>query len=276
MRSDMAKLLTEAERYGSSLPSVKWGKRLKYDPNSDYEDEITRAPMSRKGQGRHNKVGWYGGKELSDVLNPLYGYLRKQIGRPWDDVYSELCQNLDRRSVSGNHVFQHLWGFVERYCYVEDDVAYDNIAHRWIEKSTVDGMYVHPETGILCEQLHPSRKQYEEKLRERTRQKEAEISFVKEKRIDAFSAHKRIEGIWYYTAAYDIKHEGLTHIPPSWNPESKLIPEIDPPMYRVTWTEHVYVQRQLNKKELKAAGLCNMRKEPTPFSRRERRRLSKV
>src|ERR1700728_1507846 len=105
----MSKLLTEAERYGSSNPSQKWGKRLRYDPDSDYEDEfIGRVSMSRRSRHRSHKIL---SKDLSDVLNPLEGYLHKSKGWPWDDVYSEICKNLDRRSVTGLHVFTHLWQF---------------------------------------------------------------------------------------------------------------------------------------------------------------------
>jgi len=34
-----------------------------------------------------------GGKQFTDVLGPLYRYLLKQVGRPWDKVYSEIAQN---------------------------------------------------------------------------------------------------------------------------------------------------------------------------------------
>lgn len=40
MKDDFEKLLTEQERAGSSDPSVRRRRKVKYDPDSGYEDEI--------------------------------------------------------------------------------------------------------------------------------------------------------------------------------------------------------------------------------------------
>lgn len=54
--------------------------------------------------------GWCSG--LTDKLAPLDRYLQKNAGRPWDKVYSELCQRFDRRTLKGHHL---LSGHVDRY-----------------------------------------------------------------------------------------------------------------------------------------------------------------
>ena len=48
-------------------------------------------------------------KEFSDVLGPIEGYLRKQCGRPWDRVYSEISKVLGSGSFPIRHVlYQHI------------------------------------------------------------------------------------------------------------------------------------------------------------------------
>ncbi len=108
MKPYFSKLLTEKERRGSKERSKKTGGRVRYnsDPEFEYDDELKKLPVSRRRQ-----YG-YDSKDFSDVLRPLFGYLFKNVGRQWDDVYSELCNNLDRRTVSGQHVFQHMVHYV--------------------------------------------------------------------------------------------------------------------------------------------------------------------
>jgi hypothetical protein len=55
------------------------------------------------------------GRSLNDYLNPLRGFLLKSVGRPWDDVYSEVCKVADARSMQGNHLREHARGYVESY-----------------------------------------------------------------------------------------------------------------------------------------------------------------
>lgn len=50
------------------------------------------------------------------------------MGRPWDKVYSEICENMDRRSAVGGHIFQHLWAFIVR---AEEVVFVDGKPHAY-------------------------------------------------------------------------------------------------------------------------------------------------
>ena len=105
MRKDMAKVVTEAPRRGHANPSSKWGRRLTKDEYNLDDHGASRGPTSR-----HRQYGW-NAKEFSDVLGPLRGYLRKQVGRPWDKVWSEITHNLDSRSLDwAAHLRSHSWG----------------------------------------------------------------------------------------------------------------------------------------------------------------------
>lgn len=227
MKEYFSKLLTEQERAGSKNRSVKWSGRLKYDPDSDYDDQINYVSMSRHGR----QYGW-NGKSLTDVLSPLRGYLRKNVGRKWDDVYSELCRGLDRRSVSGLHVFTHLWQYVEKNTVMIDgNVCYVGTGFREkgyvpIEESyRYEQFYVHPEDGILC--AAPIRS-YRARRNHQFRQKEDENVIE----IGLGKAYRKMEGIWYYTEYAKVdKYDGYHGI--------------------------ILKKRQLNKKELRYLGLKN-------------------
>lgn len=48
-------------------------------------------------------------KDFIDKLSPMYRWLDAQIGRPWDQVRSEIFQKFDTRTTAGRHItFDHL------------------------------------------------------------------------------------------------------------------------------------------------------------------------
>jgi len=95
--------------------STKWGRRLTKDEYALDDHGATRAPVSR-----HRQYGW-NAKEFSDLLGPLRGYLRKQVGRPWDKVWSEITTTLDSRTLTGQHIFDHICWEVELDAWLGDD-----------------------------------------------------------------------------------------------------------------------------------------------------------
>jgi len=142
MRSDMASVVTERPRRGHTNPSKKWGRRLGKNEYDAEDHGPTRAPIARRHQ-----YGW-NAKEFSDLLGPLRRYLRKQVGRPWNKVWSEITRNLDSRSLSGQHIFDHIhWEVAQHVRLAADGRLYHN---RWSALVPVSGLYVHPTTGLLC------------------------------------------------------------------------------------------------------------------------------
>jgi hypothetical protein len=184
MRSDMHKIVVERERGGSTEKSRKWGKRLPYIPDSDYEDEIRFASSARRRQ-----YGW-SCKSLSDVLRPLKGYLRKNLGRPWDKVYSELRQGLDVRKVTGMHIFDHVKWMVATDCYVDEK----GIVRQVVKDREVAGFFVHPKTGLLCGAARSSRR--------RRKKENLPTRQIGEVRLDRNTSYRLLDGEWYW-----VKHE---------------------------------------------------------------------
>jgi hypothetical protein len=146
MRADLHKVVVERERYGSSRKSRKWGQRLAFVPDADYDDQPKFVSSARRRQ-----YGW-DSKRFSDVLGPLEGFLQSNLGRPWDKVFSELRQGLDVRKVTGRHIFDHLRRMVETDCSIGADrkVYADPYGYE------VTGFYVHPRTKLLCLATRPS------------------------------------------------------------------------------------------------------------------------
>src|SRR5689334_8741261 len=106
MRPDMAKVIVERPRYGGGL---------KFQRNADRKwqclpvDERPRAEAI-KARWRQSKVQ---PKRLNENLAPLRRFLRSRVGRPWDEVYSEICERINRDSAVQLHIWQHLWDYVE-------------------------------------------------------------------------------------------------------------------------------------------------------------------
>jgi len=143
MRSDLNKLLCERPRHGSSR-KFHDVRRLK---KAMVDDEVG----GRESMTWRHKLSW-GDKELAENLAPLWGLVRKNAGRPWDEVYGEICQVFDRRRVINQHIFQHLFDFVETKTYIgEAGVVW--VRKSWgspcpIERGWAE-YYVHPVTGLL-------------------------------------------------------------------------------------------------------------------------------
>jgi hypothetical protein len=147
----------------------------------DAPDDFDSGPK-RASSARH-------GKWLNENLAPLRRYLMKQVGRPWDKVYSEICSTIDTRSAVGLHVLQHLEDFVSLNTFLEDGVVCDRNYGR---VSPVKGLYVHPVTKLLrCTKNWRLRK------KKHFPPEKQELKFV---RVGDLLAYEKIEGLWFRVA----------------------------------------------------------------------------
>src|SRR5262249_44012500 len=139
MRSDWKKVVVERPRWGSRAPNKKFGARLRFVPDHEYEEQPKRVPPSESYRGFQ--------KSFTDVLGPLQRLLNRNVGRPWNKVHSELCTVLDKRKVTGRHVLDHIECMVEKNGLERDGRIIVQIYGR---EEPVRGFYVHPRTGLLC------------------------------------------------------------------------------------------------------------------------------
>jgi hypothetical protein len=127
-------------------------------------------------------------KYLSDHLGPLRRFLRSHVGQPWNDVYSKLCQQLDSKTMAGQHVLSHVWDYVERHVELIDGIPYSKpyrFSRNRLDSYYRDKFYVHPETGILCASAKTPRKQ-----KRNQPQRDRVI-------LDEYHQYHQINGIWY-------------------------------------------------------------------------------
>jgi hypothetical protein len=184
MRQDMKDLLLDTGRNGGSFGKYASSRRAELkraDP-----DTLPRFISSSRHRG--------GGKEQGDRLRPLRQFLRKNCGRPWADVYSEICAFADSRTIRGFHLRQHVWQFV-----VPDR---RDIGHRGRY-----GPFFVDDDGSLQEEreLTEAERAVERKYWAKRHGWKPEPKKVPNPRLvtDADHWHEKIEGFWY---AFETTH----------------------------------------------------------------------
>lgn len=178
MRKDMGKIITEKPRRGSSARNAKTRMSIKWKgQDGDYD-------IPQKQSSARHRVHGYNAKEFTDVLGPLYRYLDKQVGRPWNKVYSELCAFLDKRKVTHAHVFTHIDGYVEKDVYKGVDGLWHSRPYGGLIGDRYGGLYVHPKSGLICRQ----------KIKEKDRPKR-DVENIK---VDSRNEYSRVDGVWYH------------------------------------------------------------------------------
>ena len=130
MRSDMHKVIVERPRYGG-----RTARKGRVPRNAD-------SLPSREGM---RKPYGYWGKELNDHLRPLRRFLRKQVGRPWNNVYSEICAILRAGHPLREHLRRHVFEIVSFNPKMPSHKHY------------AGELFVDPRTGILRLTKSPKR-----------------------------------------------------------------------------------------------------------------------
>ena len=143
MRHDMSKVIVERPRQGLRCSS----RGVPSEKNASDDALPTKEGIKR----RHTLNGTR--RSLNENLKPLERYLRRQVGRPWNAVFRDICSRLRPTSAVQLHVRQHVWDYVER------DVIVDAFGRVCMSTVGFTGeilalrqgtLFVHPEHGLLC------------------------------------------------------------------------------------------------------------------------------
>lgn len=246
MREDMFKVIVERPRSGRAWASKSKLRYVKGD-----------APARMTGK----KIVTYsagGRKFLNENLAPLKRYLRRQKGRKWDDVFSEICAQLDTGSTVKMHVREHLGDFIVR------DVRVDEAGHYWaaghwgapIGPTLWAALYVDPvdgiikETSALCRKLRiPTRREF---YKERRRDYFGDNTQHNVRHLTGRTYAVKKTGIWYAVDITDHSAQG------SANDMSKAIWNAlaDPETSRDTKI-YILSKKQMPKKQLRKYGFVN-------------------
>jgi hypothetical protein len=152
MRDDMSKVIVERARPGSSWHVARRLHRLDPKQIAVSEDADDPFPL-RIGHARAASLGKFR-KCLNENLAPLRRYLNSQVGRRWDDVFSDISANIRLDNAVQKHVRDHVQDFVAVTTFLQDGEIFivdrygrpQALAHtRW-----PPSLYVHPVTGVLC------------------------------------------------------------------------------------------------------------------------------
>jgi hypothetical protein len=100
MRDDMHKVIIERPRVLDRYSKPRRGRAKPLD----------QLP-GKRGMSR-DYVEQRAEKNLSDNLAPLRRYLARQVGRPWDKVFSEIAEKFGTRGPIHFHLRRHLFDFV--------------------------------------------------------------------------------------------------------------------------------------------------------------------
>lgn len=198
MRHDMYKVIVERPRWGSRMPAHR-----------PHVPDLDASPRCEGLRRRHVER-----KHLNENLNPLRRYLEKQVGRPWDKVYSDICERIDRRNTVQHHIHQHIEDFVVTKVVVVAGV----LCHRdgWrglqpLEDSRWHGLYVDPSSGLL------RRNKGRERLRRKDRAERETIRHARQenrRELSPSSQLHRLDGVWYALELAPIPSEHEARIRP--------------------------------------------------------------
>jgi hypothetical protein len=179
MRKDMSKVIVERPRrsgFGDPKRSKSFARHelakiQKQDWLSIDDDEFDHDLFSvERMKNRMNA-----NKELNENLSPLVRFLESSVGRPWNDVYSEIRENVSPKSAVQFHIMEHVRGYVITDTYLGEDGEVYRTKTGHFERTQsplsqpgryANHFYVHPVSGLLCLQKRVSRREWKERHKE--------------------------------------------------------------------------------------------------------------
>ncbi|OKH46707.1 hypothetical protein NIES2101_24590 [Calothrix sp. HK-06] len=204
------------------------GRRISQKKVTGYKKFLNRITQEASEDGLFShyliKNKWRT-KYFSDNLSPLERWLKSKVGQLWDNIYSELCQKIETKTLAGQHLISHLWQMVERNVIFVDGLPYSQqrFYYAYPLGKWKDALYVHPETGILC---------LAKRLPKIPKKKPDDLVV-----IDKYREYRKINDLWYLLT-FDILCGAI---------DKKFYSEIR----NIDGSIYIARRRQCNKKEIK-------------------------
>lgn len=174
MRQDMWKVVTRSRPCGSR--SYDAAKARVNDDRQPGEDAPQRESM---------KMRWsHGTKYGNFTLKPLVNYLRANVGRPWDEVFSDVCRSNNNGNYNQYKIRDWMLNLVELNVEIVDGQPHCDRGYQLLEGT----LWVDPRSGLLCMMPYVKKKRHEYKPDGRYQQ-------VK---IDALHKYVLVNGCWFY------------------------------------------------------------------------------
>jgi len=246
MRADMHKVIVERPRPGSRFRCARGDPLRKLSA----EDLPARESMKRRHADR---------RHFNENLKPLQRWLERQVGRPWNLVYSEACEVIKPTNTVKNHVKIHLLEFVHRNVIMVDGVPH--VVRRWWGAGYMElwdrEIYVDPKSGLLCchrrrpavrtESPEFARVIREEVIPKSVETEEFKLVLGSDERAVRRWLYRKLEGLWHMVEEYEVFRLYSSGRPMT---PVRVIP-YNP-------TQHIRIRsRQLNRRELRDLGFKN-------------------
>ena len=201
MRKDMSKVIVERPRLGgvgkeNSRRNRRETKMTLRDVDGSTAPETDVWSFHGMKRVHTSLPGSYDDKkQLNENLQPLRRFLDSRIGKPWDEVYSEIMQNLNLNNAVQYHVYQHLTRdrMVEANTYLSKTgkvMANTPYGPRWVGDNWLPTFYVDPTNGTLQKTIECS------KHRNVYSKDEPNKNGYFDKKNPLVQYHK-IKGVWY-------------------------------------------------------------------------------
>lgn len=186
MRRDMPEVIIERPRYGSTKNAsygMRKGRR-KAQNNIDAMnlEELENLPIKDNSQRRRKYRDKC--KELNENLAPLFRFMVSKVGLLWDDVYSEIRENLNPNSPIQMHILDHLNWYFEKVEKIDGELWTLPPYARKVKDLNDGSFYVDPDSGILM-QAGTRRKNHWEPPK------------AKYMVIDSATQLHKLNGVWY-------------------------------------------------------------------------------
>lgn len=148
VRKDFERLLHEVYRHDNGITNSKIRSKIKNSKNDEDGDFYSTAVNKKKYLSWNRKKPEFNYK-------PIYNFLKSQVGKNWDKVYSEICNNITKRPDLIERVLYSIATKVEK----RDDGTIYIIIDRQRELY-YDECYVDPDTNLVCQYKKRSSRRY--------------------------------------------------------------------------------------------------------------------
>lgn len=256
MRKDMSKVVSDSRRCGGSGPDG-----AKKVHKKDWDTAVT-----HEGMLKPHRLNWSGKESNATNLSPFRRFIESRVGKPWDDVYSEICEHFKTASAVQSRMRMYIGWFVEtNISFGKHGGLYDG-GHKFDPNDTYMPMWVDPTDGILKQCGRKKQLSYRDKMKA-----EEELTTFT---LDDGSTARKKDGVWYQCVIEPVPpvvkkiityHDGSSHETEVGGSAYDVIK--DKMVYlrdssrrwhtQMTATHYVKSKRQLNHKELKQNGLMN-------------------
>lgn len=198
MRDDFPSLLCTKARLGGVRENedIRDLRRQKFNEDSMGPRRLGMKPKMKRFRDR---------KVLNEHLNPLKRFLKKQVGRKWNDVYSEIKTANPSDTAVSSHVFEHLFQYVTIDPIIDSETnkVYCREAYGGYRSQIYAGRYYVDTNGFLREpKAKRSRWNYKAPLDKNKVRKINEYVYLLKRESD---------NTWFEVTYKDVQGTGYSH-----------------------------------------------------------------